>query len=272
MISMKVKKALFTKISAALLSVLTLAAVSAPVASAYLSSIQQRPSTFAQTSTANSKYAAQGLTAYPTSRYSAVLYWSTPASVQGAAYNLRYYVYRVYNSKAFLVAQTGSWNFVTLSGLEATQTQTYFVRTSHPNSTGVYDTRKVSFSTSNYPMQITTGNYPRDTKAPTAPSALTASVSGYSLTLRWRVSQDNRTGDKGIAGYRIYRWRDYVKYPVGEVVSSATSGYLTYTISNIELSPRHAFSVQAVDKAGHVAGGTLSTVIYVNSNVNNIRL
>ncbi|MDX6240084.1 MAG: hypothetical protein QOG10_4904 [Kribbellaceae bacterium] len=80
-----------------------------------------------------------------------------------------------------------------------------------------------------------------DTQPPTAPSALTGSASGTTVTLRWTASTDNI----GVAGYDVFR----ADVRVGSINGSATS----FIDSGLAVNTRYEYYVVARDAQGNVS-------------------
>lgn len=92
---------------------------------------------------------------------------------------------------------------------------------------------------------------PADTTAPTAPTNLTATVTGTTANLSWTASTDN----VGVTGYRVTR--------NGTVLPGTTSDT---TFSDASLAAgTYTYTVAAVDGAGNVSGASNSASVTVGS-------
>ena len=78
-----------------------------------------------------------------------------------------------------------------------------------------------------------------DTTAPTAPSGLARTLSGFTVRLTWRASTDN----VGVQSYTIYRGG----------VAIGTSTTLAYTDATPPLGKTSTYTVRARDAAGNVS-------------------
>ncbi len=88
-----------------------------------------------------------------------------------------------------------------------------------------------------------------DTTAPTAPSGLARTLSGFTVRLTWRASTDN----VGVQSYTIYRGG----------VAIGTSSTLAYTDTTPPLGKTSTYTVRARDAAGNLsaASGSVSAAV-----------
>ncbi len=121
----------------------------------------------------------------------------------------------------------------------------------------------------NYPLMVTvSGSDPRhqgqastalivDATAPTAPTGVSASVSGrkrnQAVQLSWNAASDGSQGS-GVANYHVYR--------NGSLLGSSTS--LSYSDRNFSTTSANDYQVYAEDQVGHVSA-TSGDVTYLHS-------
>ncbi len=89
-----------------------------------------------------------------------------------------------------------------------------------------------------------TGTVFTDTSAPTAPTALQATLSGDTATLSWNSSVDNYA----VAGYRIRR--------NGVEIATVPASTLTYSDAPVSSSVVTTYTVVGYDRAGNVSPGS----------------
>ncbi|WP_433378048.1 PQQ-dependent sugar dehydrogenase [Actinoplanes sp. CA-142083] len=88
-------------------------------------------------------------------------------------------------------------------------------------------------------VPITVPQCTADTKAPTAPTGLTGSAAGTSVTLRWKAAKDNI----GVKTYDVYRGAE----KAGSVVGT------TFTDSGLKPNTAFSYEVVAVDAQGNAS-------------------
>jgi chitodextrinase len=81
-----------------------------------------------------------------------------------------------------------------------------------------------------------------DTTAPTAPTALTATLQGTQANLSWTASTDN----VGVTAYQIYN----------NTTLLGTSTAASYTASSLVAGTTYSFTVKATDAAGNTSGAS----------------
>lgn len=89
---------------------------------------------------------------------------------------------------------------------------------------------------------------PPDTRAPTAPTALTAKADGVSVVLGWQPSTD----DTGVTAYQVTRTGG----SGGTVVTSV--GSTVFTDTGLAEKTTYTYAVRAVDAAGNVSAASAS--------------
>ena len=95
------------------------------------------------------------------------------------------------------------------------------------------------------PYSSVAGGVIPDTQAPTAPSGLTATVSGNQINLRWTASTDN----VGVTGYRVERCQG-----AGCTTFAQIAALTTTTYSNTGLGAGgYSYRVRATDAAGNLS-------------------
>jgi glucose/arabinose dehydrogenase len=97
-----------------------------------------------------------------------------------------------------------------------------------------------------------------DTQAPTAPTALTASASGTTVTLRWTAATD----DVGVRAYDVYRGGVKVGTVSG---TAAVPPGTTFTDSGLGASTTYRYAVTARDAAGNTSPQSGSTTVTTGS-------
>ncbi|MDI9829883.1 carbohydrate binding domain-containing protein [Streptomyces sp. KAU_LT] len=85
-----------------------------------------------------------------------------------------------------------------------------------------------------------------DTRAPTAPTGVTARADGVSVVLTWEPSTD----DTGVTGYQVTRTGG----TRGEVVSDV--GSTVFSDTGLEENTAYSYTVRAVDAAGNVSAAS----------------
>lgn len=142
--------------------------------------------------------------------------------------------YRVYRNRSLVATVTGtSW---TDTNVAPFTTYSYAV-----TSTDGSDRE----SAPSMEATITTPA-PRDTDAPTAPAALTASATESGVTLAWQASTDNRA----VVGYVIYRDNTVV----------ATVSEVSWTDGSVAGSTTYRYDVVAFDAAQNYSAAGTATV------------
>lgn len=86
-----------------------------------------------------------------------------------------------------------------------------------------------------------------DTAAPTAPTGLTATASGTTVSLNWSASTDN----VGVTGYQVLR--------NGTQVGTATG--TSYTDTGLGASTGYSYAVRAVDAAGNASAASNTATV-----------
>lgn len=82
-----------------------------------------------------------------------------------------------------------------------------------------------------------------DKSAPTAPTGLTRTISGYTVRLAWRTSADN----VGVTVYTVYR---------GGFAIGTTTTATAYTDVAAPPGKTHTYTVRATDAAGNLSAGS----------------
>lgn len=126
------------------------------------------------------------------------------------------------------VGTTATTTF-TDGGVKASTTYTYTV-------TAVDAAGNTSAASSG--LRVTTPP-PPDTKPPSAPKALKATVSAGKVVLQWTAATDN----VGVVGYQVFRGTTLMGSPTA----------LTFTDTTVRKGTSYTFSVVAVDAAGNVS-------------------
>ena len=112
-------------------------------------------------------------------------------------------------------------------------------------------------NTNGYPVTIS-GTTTVDQTAPTAPTNLSASVSGSNATLSWTASNDA----VGVSGYQIWRSATYGG-PYNTFV--ATSNTNSYTHTNVPVGTYY-YVVKAYDAAFNYSGNSNQATVVISSN------
>lgn len=100
-------------------------------------------------------------------------------------------------------------------------------------------------------LSYTTGTLPpADTTAPSAPTGLTATVSGSSVALGWTASTDN----VGVTGYTVYRGSS-AGFTADASSKIGTASGTSYTDSGLAAGTYY-YKVTAADAAGNVSGAS----------------
>lgn len=94
---------------------------------------------------------------------------------------------------------------------------------------------------------------PNDTVAPTAPTNLTATVTGMSVQLSWTASTDA----VGVATYRVYR----------DGVHVATTATTSYQDQGVQASTSYTYAVRAVDYSGNVSQPSSDYALVTGSDI-----
>ena len=92
---------------------------------------------------------------------------------------------------------------------------------------------------------VATGVIP-DTQPPTAPSKLTATVSGSQINLSWIASTDN----VGVTGYRVERCQGAGCTTFAQIATPATT---TYNDTGLAVNTSYSYRVRATDAAGNLS-------------------
>src|SRR6201997_1717611 len=85
-----------------------------------------------------------------------------------------------------------------------------------------------------------------DTQPPTAPSGLTATVSGSQINLSWTASTDN----VGVTGYRVERCQGAGCSTFAQIATPTTT---SYSDTGLTASTSYSYRVRAADGAGNLS-------------------
>ena len=135
--------------------------------------------------------------------------------------------YVVHRDGAPLVTLGGSVRSYVDSGLDATTAHRYYVIAR--DAAGLEG-----------PASNTVTRSLADTTAPSTPTTLARTVSGFTVKLTWKASTDNVS----VTGYTVYR--------AGVAIGTTTTA-LTYTDSTAPPGKTYAYSVRAKDAAGNLS-------------------